>query len=61
MKSSEFQPNDFRDLTQDESHSCNGGGFAFDVGRFIRFSIISIGGGVNIANAMGDAIYNIVK
>ena len=55
------QLHDFRDLTTDETYACNGGGFAFDVGRFIRFSIISFGGGVNTVNAMGDAIYNMVK
>ena len=61
MKISDSQLHDFKDLTIDESYACNGGGFAFDAGRFIRFSIISFGGGVNISNAMGDAIYNMVN
>ncbi len=61
MKIYESQLNDFRDLTTDETYACNGGGFAFDVGRFIRFNIIAFGGGVNLAMAIGDAAANHVK
>lgn len=56
MKNFDFQSHDFRDMTLEENHSCSGGGFAYDVGRFIRFSIISMGGGVNTAMAIADAV-----
>lgn len=41
MKKKENLPAHFRDLSPDEILNCNGGGFAYDVGRLIRFAIIS--------------------
>lgn len=41
MRKKNFQPSKFRDLTSEEILNCTGGGFAYDVGRFIRFAIIS--------------------
>ncbi len=52
MKNFEFQLHDFRDLTEEENQCCTGGGFAYDVGRFIRFITLSAGGGIIIANGI---------
>ncbi|MFC2116222.1 hypothetical protein ACFLTU_07085 [Bacteroidota bacterium] len=56
MKNTDFHSKDFRDLTAEESISCNGGGFAYDAGRFIRFAIICGPGLAGIGNAIGDAV-----
>ncbi len=48
MKNTDFVTENFRELSCDEKFNCTGGGFAYDVGRFIRFSIIA-GGGVHMA------------
>ena len=54
MKNIDYQPQDFRELSGDEKFACTGGGFAYDVGRYIRFSIIC-GGGNGIHMAILDA------
>ena len=55
MKNSDFQSQEFRDLTMEENYAYSGGGFAYDAGRFLRFMVISAGGGVNLAMAIADA------
>ena len=50
----------FRTLKGEQLSTINGGGFAYDVGRVIRFLVIS-GGGTNpfmLANATTDWIIN---
>ena len=42
MKKTNFLPQDFRELRDEEYLACTGGGFAYDVGRFLRF--VSIAG-----------------
>jgi hypothetical protein len=39
MKNHNLQTDAFRELTEEEKYSLNGGGFAYDVGRLIRFII----------------------
>ena len=58
MKIYEFQLQDFRDMTEEENHHCTGGGFAYDVGRAIRFIALSAPGGIFIANGIYDAVLN---
>ena len=58
MKNFDFQSHDFRDMTREESHAYTGGGFAFDVGRFIRFMVLSAPGGIWVANGIYDAALN---
>ncbi len=58
MKNIDFLQNNFRELTTEESYTCNGGGFAYDAGRFLRFALISQGG---VHHAITDAVYNMVK
>jgi hypothetical protein len=41
MKERKFQPACFMELTEEENFNCRGGSFAYDVGRLIRFAIIS--------------------
>ena len=55
MKNKNFLPQDFRELTGEENFACTGGGFAYDVGRFIRFSIISGPSGLFTPCAILDA------
>ena len=50
----------FMSLDETDLEEINGGGFAYDVGRVLRFLVIS-GGGLNpfgIAEATGDWIIN---
>jgi hypothetical protein len=50
----------FKTLKGEQLSSINGGGFAYDVGRVIRFLVMS-GGGQNpflLANATADWIIN---
>ena len=56
MKNIDFNENEFRELTCDESFICKGGGFAYDVGRFLRFVIICGPGTAGIGNAIADAV-----
>lgn len=55
MKNIDYQPQYFRELSGDEKFACTGGGFAYDVGRFIRFSIISGPSGLFAPYAIFDA------
>jgi hypothetical protein len=48
--------NSFRELRHEECLRYTGGGFAYDAGRFIRFIVISAGGGINTAYAIADAV-----
>lgn len=58
MKNSEFQLRDFTSLTEEENQCCTGGGFAYDVGRAIRFIALSAPGGIFVANGIYDAVVN---
>jgi len=41
MNKIDFQPQNFRELTGDETITCTGGSFAYDVGSLLRFVGIS--------------------
>lgn len=58
MKKKDFLPQEYRELTGEESFECNGGGFAYDVGRLIRFICNSGHNGANVGLAIGDFIVN---
>jgi hypothetical protein len=58
MKKNDLQPEHFRDLTEGENYSCTGGGFAYDVGRLIRFVIIAGPSGQWAPAAVLDAVCN---
>ena len=50
----------FTSLGTNQLMEINGGGFAFDVGRVLRYIVLSGGGlsSIGIANATGDWIIN---
>lgn len=59
MKKTECSSLSFRDLSIDECTTINGGtGFAYDVGRSIRFLIISAQGANGPAMAVADWVGN---
>jgi hypothetical protein len=59
MKKNKCSSLSFRDLSLDECASLNGGtGFAYDVGRSIRFLIISAQGAHGPAMAVADWVGN---
>ncbi len=41
MKKTDFKHGIFREMTEDENFASRGGGFAYDVGRFLRFVCIA--------------------
>ena len=55
MKNTDFITENFREMSGDEKFACTGGGFAYDVGRFIRFAIISGPSGLFVPCALLDA------
>ncbi len=55
MKNFDLQTDNFRELTSREKHNCSGGGFAYDIGRLIRFIIISGPSGQFTPMAVVDA------
>ena len=57
MKNLDIQSQGFRELSTEEQQIYSGGGFAYDVGRLIRFLVIGAGGMGGPANAIGDAAY----
>ncbi|MCK4745822.1 MAG: hypothetical protein KAT15_02255 [Bacteroidales bacterium] len=56
MKKTDFMSQDFRELTAEENFKCTGGGFAYDVGRFLRFVGIAGPFGQFTPSALADAI-----
>ncbi len=58
MKKTDFLPREYRELTCEESFGCNGGGFAYDAGRLIRYLSIAGMGCGNIHHALGDYLAN---
>jgi hypothetical protein len=58
MKMKDLQTKHFRDLTAPEMCSCNGGSFAYDVGRLIRFVILAGPQGQFTPMAFTDAVLN---
>jgi len=55
MNKNDYHSQNFRELTVDEAIICNGGSFAYDVGRLIRFVGISGPSGLFTPMAIMDA------
>ena len=58
MKKTDSIPDNFRELSPREKYTYTGGGFAYDVGRFIRFVIIAGPNGQFTPAAIIDAAAN---
>ena len=56
MKETDFLPQEYRELTCEESFGCNGGGFAYDVGRLLRFMVLCSPNGSGVLCAVNDFI-----
>jgi hypothetical protein len=61
MKNPVFQTENFRQISDKEAFDCTGGGFAYDVGRLLRFVGIAQGGDMGLASAIADACYNSIQ
>lgn len=57
MKNNEISEQNFRELTISECYQSSGGGFAYDVGRLLRFVTISHGV-TGVPGAVLDAVAN---
>ena len=58
MKNKNLNESGFRTLDIEESRMYNGGGFAYDAGRFLRFVAIAGPSGAFTPMAIMDAIAN---
>ena len=56
MKTSELTREGFKDLSQVELSAIGGEGFAYDVGRFLRFVTLTSGGFGGYAEAVADIV-----
>jgi len=58
MKKSDFTEQHFQDLSTEEKFNYSGGGFAYDVGRLLRFLAIAGPWGQFTPMAVTDAVLN---
>ena len=57
MKTTTIIPDGFRELSMEVSSEIHGGGFAYDVGRFLRFGGLALSP-ITAPMAIIDAIFN---
>ena len=55
MRSIEFLQNGVRELTEEDLIILNGGGFAYDLGFFLRECVISFANGGNVPGSVAVA------